>query len=342
MASVMAHSRVAVRSTARALHTSAPSHASPELATIVLAGFQRRQPLMADTEAAKTAASALEAAMSVVSSASGAMGPSSDAVAAARGDALGAALALSRCGADTSSLPVRKLWDVNSYKNLGSGPLSGFAASELFNGVMVMASSDEKAEDLMAAIATEATGRVDEFPVHALRAMAVALVARDVPAKAFIRAAAEAASRRAHVARLADTIGLLRAAMQAGVAAKELAQEAGTTLAATAEAATGLASLPRAELAEASALVLTAASPAFVATFAPWATALVRRDAASFDAESLDRLVTTLRGAGAADDAATRRALAADAAARARDAAAAAANGFAPEDYGIATTVMRA
>jgi len=340
MASVMSRSRSAVGAAARMIHTSAAARASPELVGLVQKSYLRRAPEMASTEEAASLSASLEEAMKAVGAPSAFvdLGEAS----AARATATSAALALARLGPDTSSLPVSAPWDVASYKHLGSGPLSGFTASELFQGSMVILGSGEDASDLLASIAAESTSRVDEFPVHALRAMSAGLVVKAVPAKAFVRAATVSVARRAHVALLSDSIGLLRAAMDAGVGADELAREAGTTLAATAESGAAESALPRAQLAEAAALIVAAAPADFLGDFAAWAAALVRREAATFSAADLERLVGALERVGAAQDSATKRALAVDAARRERDAAAEAANGFAPEDYGVVSDVVRA
>ena len=325
----------------RRLHAGRASMASAELARLAESAIERRSVAgLAEPERAQRLVGELRDRMSVLEGVRGAAAPGSDEVAAARADALELVSELARCGPDTSAMPVRRLYDIESYGHLGDGPLSGFLASELFQGAAVLASdADAGSSELLAAVATEAAGRVDEFPVHALASLAQTLVGRgSASTKTFVRAATVSAAKRAHApVTAADALSLLRSAATAGVQAPELAAEVGTTLAVAAETAEGRAALSWGDIADGVALVL-ASSPAgaFKEAFGSWAVSLVRSSAGHMGGDDLERVVLALRGEGLGGDPATGRALRADAARRARDEAAAAANGFTPEDYGVA------
>lgn len=327
----------------RTLHSSPAVLASSELVELVVAAHERRlQHLDAKGEAgfARERLDAALAALSVARSSS--FASSSDGISAARADVTAAAYELARVGPDLSALPVRRLHDVTAYAHLGNGPLSGFSAAELLNGVLAIDLSDEKVPELLTAISKEATGRVDEFPVHALGALADALAAGGAECKAFLRAATESAAKRAHLAKLSDSFRLILRASNAGVGCQELSAEAGTMLAASHESAIGGSVMTRSQLTDRTVLVLSTAGPEFSKLFAAWAARLVQSEAASFvHAADVERLTTALERAGGSIDRATQQAVRRAAAARARREEAAALRGFRPEDYGVAGSLSR-
>jgi hypothetical protein len=312
--------------------------ASSELVDIVKAAFTRRKPFVRADGDASTKYGMLDAALARLDAERSSASASSSDIAAARADVTAAAYDVARVGADLSDMPIRRLHDVNAYGHLGTGPLSGFSAAELFNGVAAMVSSDEKVVELLTAIANEAVTRVDEFPVHALADMADAFIAAGAEAKSFVRAATASAAKRAHLAKLEHSFKLMTSAANAGVGCQELSQEAGTTLAASQESALGVVVMDRAQLVDRVCLVLSTASPDFVRIFAPWVAHVIRTEAEAFEsAEQVERLVTAVERAGVTLDREARRAVARAAAARAKREEAQALNGFSPEDYGIAS-----
>jgi hypothetical protein len=320
---------------ARALHSTAAARRGEEFVALMGSGVS--------TEDAKEYAAHI--AESARHSRSHAAELKADGVApeASWADARAAALGVVRSGPDVSHLAVYNLDDVRTYDYLAPDrPLNAFPASELYQGVMTIAESDDKVDDLLSALADAATERVNEFPAHALADMAEVFVHHKTGHKTFVQAACQGVGLRAHRVPVRELVRLLGSAAQSGAKVSDFAATVGRSLAAVAESARVHTDLPEKDaVARAMALVLSTANKEFSATlFGPWAAKHLCEHADSFSEGAIKAVVAGLHTWGLGADVATERALAADRARRKADKEAAALNGNVPEDYGVSRVVV--